>query len=119
MNNDISNFEEYKEKHQVTFIKSSTFQEYFFYLLNRSGLSSPELYRSVNMSKQTYSNIISNKVVPTLNNAIKLAIGLKANNEECKYLLMKTGYTLSSNSTFSLLIRYCIENKIFDYIKIN
>ena len=36
-----------------------------------------------------------------------------------KYLLKKAGYTPSSASTYSLIIRYCIENKIYDLNKVN
>ena len=39
---------------------------------------------------------------------------LELNNLECKYLLKKAGYTLSSANNYYLIIRYCIENKIYD-----
>ena len=51
--------------------------------------------------------------------SIKLVFALRLNNHECKYLLEKAGYTLSSASTYSLIIRYCIENKIYDLNKVN
>ena len=49
-------------------------------------------------------------------NSIKKTIEM---NHECKYLLKKAGYTLASSSTYALVIRYCIENKIYDLDKVN
>ena len=111
--------EEYIIKHQRNKERSSSFIDYFNYLLNMKDLDASEVYNKVNMSRQMYSAIISSKVTPSLNNAVKLAIGLKCTNEECKLLLKKLGYTLSSASKFALVIRYCLENKIYDYFKIN
>ena len=50
---------------------------------------------------------------------MKLAFALKVNNHECKYLLKKAGYTLSSSNRFALIIRYAIENRIYDLIEVN
>ena len=55
----------------------------------------------------------------SLETVLKLVFALRLNNQECKYLLKKAGYTLSSASTYSLIIRYCIENKIYDLNKVN
>lgn len=73
-----------------------------------------ELCAKVNISKQVFSKIISQKVNPSLNTCFKLVFAMELNNHECKYLLKKAGYTLASLSLHSLVIRYCIENKIYD-----
>ena len=51
--------------------------------------------------------------------SIKLLFARRLNNHECKYLLKKAGCTLSSASTYSLINRYCVENKIYDLNKVN
>ena len=44
---------------------------------------------------------------------------MKLSNYECKYLLKKAGYTLPTSSKYALIIRYCIENRIYDIYKLN
>ena len=77
------------------------------------------MYNKANISRQTWSSIMSGKVTPQLNNLIKIVFALELNNHECKYLLKKAGYTLSSSNNYYLIIRYCIENKIYDLSKLN
>lgn len=115
----MENLQDYIKRHSRNKVKSLSFIDYFNQLLNEKNLDASEVYNRVNMSRQMYSAIISGKVTPSLNNAVKLAIGLKCSNDECKLLLKKLGYTLASSSKFSLIIRYCLENKIYDYFKIN
>jgi len=99
--------------------KELGFLDYYFKLLNKKGLKDSDVYNNVYMSRQTYSKIISNKMIPSLNNAVRLAIGLKTTNNECKLLLKKLGYTLASSSLFSLVIRYSFDNEIYNIDEIN
>ena len=110
----------YIKSHQSDSEKSSSFVEYLYSLMDKYGFSdASNLYNKANISRQLYSSIISNKSHPSLNVCLKLAFTLKVNNHECKYLLKKAGYTLSSNNEYGLIIRYCIENKIYDLLEVN
>ena len=110
----------YIKSHQSDTEKSSSFVEYLYSLMDKYGFDvASDLYNKANISRQLYSSIISNKSHPSLNVCLKLAFTMKVNNHECKYLLKKAGYTLSSNNEFGLIIRYCIENKICDLIEVN
>ena len=44
---------------------------------------------------------------------------MRVTNHECKYLFKKAGYTLSSANKYALIIRYAIENKIYDVYEVN
>lgn len=99
--------------------KSCDLVEYLYYLMDNHGLSAPELYNKANLSRQLYSSIISGKSKPSLPTLIKIAFALRLNTHECKLLLKKTSYTLSSSSTYSLIVRYCIENGIYDLNALN
>ena len=100
-------------------IRSMSFIEYVYFIMNNKDLKASDVYNSVDIDRRTWSKIISNKINPSLEMAVKIAIGLKLSNEECKIMLKKLNYTLSRSSEFSLIIRYCLENKIYDLIKIN
>ena len=100
-------------------IRSRSFIEYVNFIMNNKDLKASDVYNSVDIDRRTWSKIISNKINPSLEVAVKIAIGLKLSNEECKIMLKKLNYTLSRSSEFSLIIRYCLENKIYDLIKIN
>ncbi len=111
--------EEYIKFHSQNKEKKLDFVSYLYYLMDKYNFDGPTLYKKANISKQVYSKIISNKVKPSLNTILKIVFTLKLNNHECKYLLKKANYTLSSSSKYSLIIRYCLENKIYELYKVN
>ena len=112
--------EEYIARHRVIKEKSVDFVTYLYELMDKYGYQkNSDLYKKANISRQAWNKIISGKYQIKLNNALKLVFALECNNHECKYLLKKAGYTLASSSTFALVIKYCIENKIYDLVDVN
>lgn len=111
---------EYIKKHQSNEEKSSDFLTYLFELIDKKGFKKDsDLYNKANITRQSWSLIISGKVKPSLNTILKIVFALELNTHECKYLLKKAGFTLSSSSEYSLIIRYHIENKIYDLNIVN
>lgn len=107
-------------EHSKSVEKSSSFAEYLYTLLDKYGYSkSSDVYNKAFMSRQLWSSIISSKTNPSLNTCLKIVFALHLNNHECKYLLKKAGYTLSSSSKYALIIRFCIINKIYDIFEVN
>lgn len=116
----METLQEFIEKHRKSPEKTADFVSYLYFLLDKYGYKNPaDLYNKANISRQLFSSIISEKSHPSLNVCLKLAFALHVDNHECKYLLKKAGYTLASSNTFSLIIRYAIENKIYDIDKVN
>lgn len=112
--------EEFIKEHQKNDEKSQSFVSYLYSLMNKYNISNPsEIYNKANISRQLWSSIISNKSWPSLNVSVKIALAMHLTNHECKYLLKKAGYTLSSANKFALIIRYAIENKIYDIYEVN
>lgn len=113
--------EEYiKYKQSRSKEKIDDFVDYLYFLMDKYGFpKSSDLYTKANISKQSWSAIISKKCNPSLSTCLKIIFTLKLNNHECKYLLKKAGYTLASSSKYSLIIRYCIENEIYDLAILN
>lgn len=116
----MERIDEYIARHKSNKEKSTEFVDYLYLLMDKYGFDkNSDLYDKANISRQYWHKIISNETNPSLETVLKLVFALKLNNHECKYLLKKAGYTLSSSSTYSLIIRYCIENKIYDLNKVN
>ena len=115
----METFEEYKLNSINNDDKKLSFIDYLYKLMKLKNLDPKDVYKDVNISRQTFSKIINNEVKPSLNTSIKLAIGLKCTNKECKLLLKKLDYTLSGYDDYNLIIRYALDNKIYDINKIN
>lgn len=119
-NEPMETLKEYIERHGSNEEKRSSFVEYLYSLMDEYGFkNASDLYNKANISRQLYSSIVSCNSNPSLNVCLKLAFALGVDNHECKYLLKKTGYTLASSNKYSLIIRYAIENRIYDIIKVN
>ena len=108
------------KKHRVNEEKAESFSKYLDKLLKKYGFDKDStFYNRANISKQSWSLIINGKVTPSVKSVIKIVFALHATNRECKYLLKKAGYTLASSSEYALIIRYCIENEIYDLDVLN
>ena len=116
----MESLNQFIQKHKENKEKSSSFVEYLYFLMDKYGfVNASDLYNKANISRQLWSSIISNKSNPSLNVCLKIIFTLHVNNHECKCLLKKVGYTLASSNNFALIIRYAIENKIYDINKVN
>lgn len=116
----MESLKEFIKKHKANSEKAKDFVDYLYELMDKHGFDkNSDLYNKANISRQLWSSVISKKSEPSLNFTLKLVFTLHLNNHECKYLLKKAGFTLASSSDFALVIRYCIENKIYDIQKVN
>lgn len=116
----MESLKEFIGKHSKNKEKTSSFVEYLYSLMDKYGFdNAADLYNKANISRQLWSSIISEKSNPSLNVCLKIAFALNVNNHECKYLLKKAGYTLASSNKYALIIRYAIENKIYDIYEVN
>ena len=116
----MESLKEFIAKHRKTKEKTLSFVEYLYSLMDKYGfVNASDLYNKANVSRQLWSSIISEKSNPSLNVCLKLAFAMQITNHECKYLLKKAGYTLASSNEYALIIRYAIENKIYDLYDVN
>ena len=116
----MDELDQYIKSKQSRVLKGASFVDYLYSLMDKYGFTkASNLYDKANISRQLWSSIISGKSKPSLNVCIKIVFTLKCDNEECKYLLKKAGFTLASSDKFALVVRYCIENHIYDIQKLN
>lgn len=102
-------------------VKSSSLSSYINEMMGKHGFdNAKELYKRAFISKQAFYKILSDKTYqPSLDTMVKLALALHLDNQECKYLLKKACYTLPSSSKRALVIRFCLDNKIYSIDKVN
>ena len=97
-----------------------TFQEYLFMLIDRRGLSDPDVYKRANIDRKHFSKIRSNvDYKPSKKTALALAIALKLSLDETNDLLARAGLALSPSLVFDQIIKYCIETGNYDIYEIN
>ena len=77
-------------------------------------------YHAAGIDKRTYHKISSDfGYTPSRNTAFRCCIGLKLNVEEAEGLLKLAGMAFSPNSPDDLVLKFCLENGIWDIAGIN
>lgn len=98
----------------------STWQEMVFNTIDKKEYKDPDVYKRANLSKQTFSKIRCDvNYQPNKDTAIQMCIGLKLSMDESLDLLAKAGYTLSNGIKRDLVVRYFIENQIYNVDEMN
>lgn len=96
------------------------FSEALLKLIDNKGLKDSEVYKKANLSKQHFSKIRNNPAYrPTKPTALSLALALELNLPQTVELIGRAGYALTNSSKFDLIVRYFIEQGIYDITTIN
>lgn len=112
--------EEELEKYINKEKSDETFSTKILKYIDRSGLTDAEIYKKAGIDRRHFSKIRCDKYYkPKKNTVIALCIALKLNLNETMDLLQMAGYSLSNCDVSDLIIRFCIERKIYDLAEIN
>lgn len=97
-----------------------TFSQMLLHLIDRKGLTDPQVYHKANISRKHFSKIRNNPdYSPNKKTVIALSIALELSLDSATDLLHTAGFSLSNSSKFDVIIRFCLENRIYDVYKIN
>ena len=89
-------------------------------LIDAKGISDVECYKKANVSKQTWHKLMTDKhYKPNKKTAISFAVALELSLDEAQKLLSAVGFVLSDSSLFDVIIKYCLENEIYDVFEID
>ena len=104
----------------LKFVPDESFSECLIRMIDERGLLDPEVYKKANIDRKHFNHIKNDKhYKPKKETAVALAIGLQLDLEDTNTLLERAGFVLSRSSKFDLIIKYCIENNIYNIYQIN
>lgn len=100
--------------------KTETFQQMLFRIIDRKGMTDPEVYKKANLDRKLFSKIRSSEdYLPKKKTVLALAIALELNMDETIDLLQRAGIALNPSSRFDLIVGYCIDHEIYNVFDIN
>ena len=97
-----------------------SFADVIFRYISEKGFTDSEVYKRVNIDRRLFSKLRSVKEYnPSRDTAIKLAIALELDLHKTESLIRKAGYAISNGNKRDLIIKYFIENGIYNLAMLN
>ena len=98
----------------------SKFQNLLFKYIDDRNLKDSDVYNKVNIDRRLFSKIRNNENYhPSKDTIILLGFALELSESEMDDLLNSASYSLPKNDVYSLIIRFCFINKIYNIIEVN
>ncbi len=100
--------------------KGESFQHMLFRIIDRKGLTDPEVYKKANLDRKLFSKIRNSEdYLPKKKTVLALAVALELSMDETIDLLQRAGIALSPSNEFDLIVGYCIDHRIYNIMDIN
>ena len=89
-------------------------------LIDERGLKDSTVYKQSNISRQHFSKIQCNRDYnPKKKTVLAFAVGLHLSEDETIDLLKSAGYAFSDGSKRDWIVRYCLEQRIYNINQVN
>lgn len=97
-----------------------SFTQMLLRLIDERGMTDPQVYHKANLDRKLFSKIRKNDhYSPNKRTVMALALALELSVTETEELLKTAGFSLSNSSRADLIVRFSLENEIYDVIKVN
>lgn len=113
---------EIDKRQKMLYIQNTdmSFSEFLLHLIDEKQMKDSDIYKTANISKQTFSKIRYNKDYhPKKEVAVAFALALKLNLEETQKLLATAGYILSDSIQYDVIIKNCILKGEYNNVKVS
>lgn len=92
-----------------------TFSEMLFFIIKDENLDEVELYKKADIDRRLFSKIRSDRhYLPSKKTVIKLIFALEADSTLSDNLMSLAGYRLSDNLLSDVIVKFFIDNNIFN-----
>ena len=99
---------------------SPTFSKLVKKIMDEKGFTSKDIYKNSLINRKLFSALnVNDEYIPSRETAIMYCIALKLNYQESSSLLKSAGYSFYEYSNFDRVIKYFLDNKMFNIDKIN
>ncbi|WP_407271353.1 hypothetical protein [Radiobacillus sp. PE A8.2] len=100
--------------------RKPTLNHVLFTFIDCKGYKDSEVYKKAQIDRRHFSKIRSNvDYTPSKNTVVALVMALELSIDDTTTLLNSAGFSLSDNDTTDLVVRFCIEKKIYNIDLLN
>jgi hypothetical protein len=88
--------------------------------IDQTGLADAEIYKRAGIDRRHFSKIRCDKEYrPKKSTVVSLCLALMLEIEQVEELLKLAGYSLSNSDTGDLIVKFCIEKRMYDLMDVN